>query len=259
MSDTPTTASDPVPSRGPWGPWATIGFGLLIAVAFMLVQLIVAFSYLVARFGRAPNADASTMAATVATDGLLLALATLATAVVCTGLVVVFARARHAGSARQYLKLTPVSRGTLLRWLGAIILLAVAWDLMTSSLGRPVIPPFLRATYTTAGIPVLYWIALVVAAPVFEELFFRGFLLTGLRHSRLGASGAVLLTAALWAILHLQYDHYQVAGIFLFGLMLGAARVRTASTLTPLLMHALLNFLSLLETAVYVSAHIKAV
>lgn len=258
MSDTPATAADAVPTPGPWGPWATLGFGLLVAAAFVLVQLVVAVLYLIVRFGRTSNADAGAMAAAIEANGLLLALSTLATAVICTGLIVVFARARHTVPAREYLRLMPVSRGVLLRWLGAIVLVAVAWDLMTALLGRPVIPPFLRVTYTTAGNSAVFWLALVVAAPLFEELFFRGFLLTGLRHSRLGASGAVLVTALLWASIHLQYDLYEIAGVFVFGLLLGTARVRSTSTLTPLLMHMLLNLLALLETAVYVNGHINA-
>lgn len=257
MNDYRATTADAGHGPAPWGPWATLGFGLVTAAAFVLVQAAVALVYLVVRFGREPSADAGAMAAAAQTNGLLLALSTLATAVVCTGLIVGFARMRQADPLRQYLRLRPVPTATLLRWLGLMVLAAVAWDAVTALLGRPVVPVFMRATYATAGNPALFWLALAVAAPVFEELFFRGFLLTGLRRSRLGASGAVLVTALLWAGIHLQYNTYEIASIFLFGLILGAARVRTDSTWTPMLMHGLLNLLSLGETAWYVSAHVN--
>ena len=186
------------PPVTPWGPWATLGLGLLVAAAFVVVQVAVALIFLMVRFGSSPSADASAMAAAAETNGLLLALSTLATCVVCTGLLVVFARMRHPAPLREYLRLQGVAGATLLRWIGAMVLAAACWDLLTWLLARPVVPDFMRATYTTAGSQVVFWLALVVAAPLFEELFFRGFLLTGLRRSRLGASGAVLVTALLW-------------------------------------------------------------
>ena len=47
--------------------------------------------------------------------------------------------------------------------------------------------------------------------PVFEELFFRGFLLEGFRRTFLGTTGAVVLTSLLWAVIHTQYDLYYMA------------------------------------------------
>jgi len=41
---------------------------------------------------------------------------------------------------------------------------------------------------------------------LFEELFFRGFLFRGLSSSFMGPVGAVLVTSALWALIHTQYD-----------------------------------------------------
>jgi hypothetical protein len=95
----------------------------------------------------------------------------------------------------------------------------------------------------------LLWVAVALAAPLFEELFFRGFLFRGLCGSALGAAGAIVVTAALWALIHVQYDGYEIASIFAFGLVLGIARHRSGSTWTPIGMHALLNFIAMTQVA----------
>jgi membrane protease YdiL (CAAX protease family) len=87
-------------------------------------------------------------------------------------------------------------------------------------------------------------------APIWEELLFRGLLIAGLQPTRLGASGAVLVSAAVWALIHGQYDFYGIATIFACGLLFGAARLRTGSILVPIAMHVVQNALALLETAI---------
>jgi hypothetical protein len=64
----------------------------------------------------------------------------------------------------------------------------------------------------------------------------------GVAHSRLGAVGAVVLTAAIWSFSH-QYDVRNSANVFLLGLLLGAARLHTGSVLLTVGLHGLGNFL----------------
>jgi membrane protease YdiL (CAAX protease family) len=90
----------------------------------------------------------------------------------------------------------------------------------------------------------------VVAAPLYEETFFRGFMFRGIRQSRLGATGALLITAAVWALMHVQYDAFTVAQIFAGGILLGAARLKTGSIYTTLAMHALWGLVATIEIAV---------
>ena len=96
----------------------------------------------------------------------------------------------------------------------------------------------------------MIWVAVIIAAPLFEETFFRGFLFKGFESSFMGPIGAVLVTAGLWAVIHLQYDAYGMASIFLFGLLLGAARVFTASLLVPLGLHAAASLVATIEVAI---------
>jgi membrane protease YdiL (CAAX protease family) len=80
----------------------------------------------------------------------------------------------------------------------------------------------------TARFRPLLWFAIIVMAPLFEESLFRGFLIAGMQRSRIGA---ILITAALWSLIHLQYEAFYLVYIFIGGILLGIARVKTGSLL----------------------------
>jgi uncharacterized protein len=113
------------------------------------------------------------------------------------------------------------------------------------------VPEFMREAYATAEPLWLFWIALVVAAPLFEEVFFRGFLFSGLESSALGPAGAIVVTGAVWAAIHFQYDAFDMTLILCLGLVLGVARLSTRSLLVPFVMHATMNLVATAETALF--------
>jgi membrane protease YdiL (CAAX protease family) len=80
-------------------------------------------------------------------------------------------------------------------------------------------------------------------------LWFRGFLFAGIGATPLGVPGAILLTAGLWAALHMQYDLYDMSSVFLLGLLFGTARYRTGSLWPSLSMHMFANLVATVETA----------
>jgi len=87
----------------------------------------------------------------------------------------------------------------------------------------------------------------MVAAPLGEETLFRGFFFQGLLRSRLGAPGAIALSSLFWALIHVQYDAYGIATIFVTGLFLGYARLKTQSLYVPIFLHSLNNLGATLE------------
>jgi membrane protease YdiL (CAAX protease family) len=93
----------------------------------------------------------------------------------------------------------------------------------------------------------LLWLSIIVAAPVFEEFFFRGFLIEGLRRGKLGDAGAIVLTSLFWASIHIQYGLYEIGTIFIFGLALGLARIGSRSLWVPVAMHMVANLVATLE------------
>jgi membrane protease YdiL (CAAX protease family) len=106
--------------------------------------------------------------------------------------------------------------------------------------------PSLAAPPGASGLPLL--IAVVVAAPVFEELLYRERLLDAVAATPLGTGGAMFLTSALFALTHLT--PWQMLGSFLVGVALALVR-RASGTITACIgLHAGLNLRSVWECAV---------
>jgi membrane protease YdiL (CAAX protease family) len=262
MSDADHVAVDPfaspmpattatVPPK-PWGPWATLGWGLLAAVVVVGVQSVVAAVFIVIALLGNPQQDMAATSDSLQYNGLLLSLATLIGSP--AGLMVcVLAIWIRRYPILEYLGVQRCSRQDLALGLACMVLFIPASDGLTWLSGRPIVPEFMITAWHTAGFLPLLFLTVVVAAPVGEELFFRGFLFRGWAQSRLGAAGATVLTALLWAVIHVQYDWFFVTHIFVGGLMLGWLRHRSGSTLLPMLMHAVMNFVATLEAAIKVT------
>jgi membrane protease YdiL (CAAX protease family) len=80
-----------------------------------------------------------------------------------------------------------------------------------------------------------------VGAPIVEEFAVRGFAYRGWSDSFLGPAGAILLTSALWAAAHTQYDWFGRFAIFVTGLLLGYFRYRSGSTYLAVVVHSAIN------------------
>ena len=89
-------------------------------------------------------------------------------------------------------------------------------------------------------------LALVVIAPITEELLFRGVLLRGLVRSY-GERVGLLVCAVLFGLLHGRPAEALVA--FVAGLVLGALRLRTRSVLPCIALHVGVNALPVLVPA----------
>lgn len=230
----------------PWGPWATFGFLFLILLGMMAAQMVVLVPWIVVRAVRDSSANLAGLAEELQYDGDLLAVSTFAGALATLGLVILLAKARRM-SPREYLALRPVRVKTLLPWAFALLAFVVAFDSLSTFLDRPVVPESMRRIYETSAFLPLLWIAVVIVAPLWEEIVFRGFGFPGFRSSRLGLAGAIVVPALFWVSLHVQYDAYDLSFVFLLGLLFGYARERTGSVTVPILLHALNNLIATVQ------------
>ena len=103
------------------------------------------------------------------------------------------------------------------------------------------------ADATGAGSTVLVFVAVVVFAPLVEELLYRGMLLSWLRRV-MPAWGAVAISALVFAGVHLLDPNawLVVPGLFLIGLALGYVALRTGSLGLPIMLHAGVNLTAML-------------
>lgn len=236
----------------PWGPWSTTGFTLLIFLGFIVGQIIgiAVYSYF-ATLG-SESADVLDYAFTLSETGKGVSISFIPGAIIGVLMTFWFVKIRKINSLVDYLHLHPPRMMSVLFWLGILVLFALISELLTQYLERD-IPIWMTDIYETAGSLPFLWITLVIAAPFFEEILVRGFMLEGFRHTRLGDLGSVLLTAALWAAVHIQYEFFEIFSIFIIGIILGYARLRTGSLYTPIILHAVMNFVATLQIALMLS------
>lgn len=183
-------------------------------------------------------------------NGSLTALFLLMSALTGIPLLLLAARLRKGTRLDKYFAFQSVPWQAVWRWVMVTLVLGLCLDLVAALVGRPVVTDFMRQNIETTHSHLLLVLAMVVAAPAFEEVLFRGFAFAGLSKSGLGARGAIVVTALVWALIHLQYDWIDKGMIFLIGLLLGWARLRSGSLWIPMLMHAALNALAYMEWVV---------
>lgn len=79
-------------------------------------------------------------------------------------------------------------------------------------------------------------------APLLEEILFRGIIQKGLINGGMKPMNAIVLSAFIFALFHM--NPWQFVGAFLLGLVLGLVYYRTQSLLMAILLHAFNNFIS---------------
>ena len=101
-----------------------------------------------------------------------------------------------------------------------------------------------EAMFDIANEPWLFALifpSIALGAPIAEELIFRGQLFAALSQTRLGMSGTTLVTAALWAAMHMTETWFSIGLIFGMGLIFGWMLYRFGSLWLTMACHAAWN------------------
>ena len=125
--------------------------------------------------------------------------------------------------------------------------LLVLLDVTAYFAGYPLSPEFALASMRTARDSGLIWLVLLgfcIGAPVTEEFIFRGFVYRGWSTTFLRPAGAIVLSSALFAIIHQQYEWFYIFGIFFIGALFGYLRYRSHSTWVTVITHAFYNLMA---------------
>jgi membrane protease YdiL (CAAX protease family) len=218
-----------------------MAFGVVVAVVFVVAQIAVAIPYLIVQQVTGSEQSLEAAASGLDSDGLFTSIAEVIAGSIAIALILFLVWIRRGPGFRDYLALRLPTRFKTLQWLLYGILLAGLLDGLSYLFGYAIVPPWMQTIYRSAVFLPLLLVALLVVAPVLEELFFRAFLFEGVCHTRLGDLGAILVASLVWASIHLQYEWFYIGQIFALGLLLGVARSRTGSIVPPMLMHSLFN------------------
>ena len=127
----------------------------------------------------------------------------------------------------------------IVAWIGASLASAAVVTVL-EALGLEIEP---QAAEQALGLvePWVAVLAIVILAPIAEELFFRGVVFNAYLRER-GPRLAYIGSAALFAVIHLSI--VALLPIFLLGLALAWVYDRTGSLLAPIVMHAVVNGIS---------------
>jgi len=234
-------------STNVWGLVGTFFWGILIAVFLGVGQIFPLYIYML--LGEVPVTVDSFLnfIDSVESDAFLLSISVIGSALIVLPLVFGIAKLKKGSILKEYFALRLFSWKTFGVWLGILILLLIFESYAIEALGAKETPSFMtNIEYPTVSSIWLLVFAVTLMAPLIEEVVFRGFLLKGFSNSFMGIYGAIILTSALWAVIHLQYELAYVSVIFVVGLVFGYARVKTNSIFVPMMMHFFMNLVAMM-------------
>lgn len=226
-------AGEPAPTAGRlpavgWGP-LLVGAGIVISAIVLLV-------------GTIPIAIADPELESTAA----VSLAQLVVALALAGTALGFALADANGRLGEALRRLGL-RGFAWRAAGLAVAAWVLYLLLAAGL-NPLLDPDqedvtreLGVDDESAGALITAGLLIVVAAPVSEEIFFRGFMFAGFRR-RMPMIVAAALSAVFWGSLHLSGGNIGVAvQLSVFGVILALLYERTGTLWAPILAHMINN------------------
>jgi len=246
-----TTEEAPVPDSPKWGTWGTILWGVLILFVYILVQALMvagfAFKHALEEGDTSPDAiQAYTY--TLEADGLLMSIATVLGLIVCIPLICGIVKLKKGSVLKAYLGLKQVPFFKALPWVATVCMVLLITDLSSILQGLPVTPEIMIELYESSTYPLLFWFAIVFAAPVAEEFIFRGFMLANVPKGRVALTVALVLTSTIWASLHFQYERIDAfIFIFVIGCVLGLVRIKTGSLILCIILHMLINLGAMIQ------------
>ena len=234
------------PQPRPWGIVMTVLWIVLAVIVMMIATLGAIFLIFPEGAMDAPAFEKDARAFGI------LSLVAAASAV-----AVLIVAAKLAGwRVSDYLALVAPDRGDAIKATVALVVFVMVFDAITYLIGKDIVTPFQIDLYKNAATSnslLIMWAALVIAAPVGEEIVFRGFLYRGWAQTPRAVLPAIVVISVLWAVIHTQYDWFGVFQIFLIGLLLGWIRWRSGSTLLTIGLHALINAWATVQTIIKVS------
>lgn len=181
-------------------------------------------------------------------DAFLLGFMAIGSTLILLPLVLWIAKLKKGSDLKDYFSLNRVKPKVLGFWLLIAVALLLIQAFFMWLMGLPQIPDsMLKIEYPSEFSKWLLVLGVAFFAPVLEEVIFRGFLLKGFVNSPLGVYGAIILTSLVWAVIHAQYEWGYLLLIFMIGLVLGYARIRTNSLFVPIMMHLFFNLVACVE------------
>ena len=154
----------------------------------------------------------------------------------------------RGGNLKQYLALRPFSLAVGMGMIGLLLIFMIGSQALTYVLDKSPLA-FVDPLYQSVSSVWLLIFAMVIVAPIYEELIFRGILWSAIAEQFTsppdteyrGAIVASLVTSLIFAVIHLQYGIYEISTIVVLALLFCYARIKSGSLILPMLLHIINN------------------
>ena len=180
-------------------------------------------------------------------DGTVVSISIMIGCVLLVAISALVIRVRD-GNLKQYLALRPFSLAVGMGMIGLLLIFMIGSQALTYMLDKSPLA-FVDPLYQSVSSVWLLIFAMVIVAPVYEELIFRGILWSAIAEQFTsppdaeyrGAIVASLVTSLIFAIIHLQYGIYEISTIVVLALLFCYARIKSGSLILPILLHIINN------------------
>lgn len=171
-------------------------------------------------------------------------LAQLGTAIAFVMVPMAIAAQRGSETVREILYRLGVRtfRLSALKWMGAAVVAYLVFAALYSLLLVEPEQEDIADAFGPIGVQILL---IAIAAPISEEICFRGFLFGGLRE-RFPLLGAALLSGVIFGLLHAVTGLSAVPPLIVFGMLLAVLYEKTGSIVPAIVLHMLNNGVALL-------------
>jgi uncharacterized protein len=251
-SSLPAIEPAPAPVDKPprWGVWTTLVWGVAIMATMVLFQAVGAVAFLTV-WNRLHPEHAIPLSE-LGSNGPLLSVSVLVSAPATLAVIALAVKLSRVSFA-EYLALKWPRWRDVGLGIGLLVAVLLTTGLVADLTGQET-PAFIADTFNSArdaGLLPLLIFSFVILGPFQEEMMFRGFLFRGFS-PRFGVWPTAVITAALWAIIHVQYEWFFMGEIFALGLVFGWLRAKSGSLLLTFGLHALVNGMAVAEAALMI-------
>ena len=218
-----------------------------MVLAFFISQLVGVYSAGKLVLPATKNASMGDIFFFGSNDGTVVSLSILIGCVLLMTTSVLIIRIK-GGEWRQYLALKPFSFTVGMGMLGLLLIFMIVSQALTYMLDMtPLV--FVDPLYQSVSSVWLLVFAMVVVAPIYEEVIFRGILWSAIKEQftapsysvQHGAIVASIVTSLIFATIHVQYGIYEISTIVVLAFIFCYARIKSGSLLLPIALHIINN------------------
>ncbi|MFW5962042.1 MAG: CPBP family intramembrane glutamic endopeptidase [bacterium] len=144
-------------------------------------------------------------------------------------------------SLKEALGFKKVKLTTIVNWLASFLTVAFLIVPAIIMIFRLKGSNYATEIYASSFNVFLTLLKTAILVPILEELIFRGLLYYLLE--KVHVVMYILVSSAIWSVLHVQYDLFIILTIFVYGIIWGVARVNSKSIYPPIIMHSVYNLI----------------